>query len=119
MAAHGGVEIVVVGLMRTGLQSLHKAFDILGYKYIYDQDKIATTYELWDVVLKNEATDDTYAQLFDGAEVVMGLPTFCFWEDILKVYPNAKVILTVRDEAKWWRSIKQAKYAMDHEVPGA
>ena len=28
----------------------------------------------------------------------MGMPSYCFWENILDRYPNARVILTVRDE---------------------
>lgn len=49
----------------------------------------------------------------------MGLPTFCFWEDILRLYPNARVILTHREEDGWWKSISKAKITMDNDVPGA
>ena len=34
------VQVICVGLMRTGLQSLHRAFSILGYRNIYDQEQI-------------------------------------------------------------------------------
>eukprot|EP00928_Gymnodinium_smaydae_P007520 TRINITY_DN1269_c0_g2_i1.p1 TRINITY_DN1269_c0_g2~~TRINITY_DN1269_c0_g2_i1.p1 ORF type:complete len:712 (-),score=137.06 TRINITY_DN1269_c0_g2_i1:94-2199(-) len=118
-AASEDVQVICVGLMRTGLQSLHKALDILGYENIYDQDKIVTTYELWDDVLKNRDARGALRKIFVGADVIMGLPTFCFWEDILALYPNARVILTVREEDGWWTSVRRAKEAMDNEVPGA
>ena len=54
-----------------------------------------------------------------GAKVAMGMPTFCFWEEILQEHPNAKVILTVRDEEEWWESVQRAKAHMDHDLPGA
>lgn len=114
-----GVQVLCVGLMRTGLQSLHKALDTIGYENIYDQDRTATTYELWDNVLKNRSPKEAFSSMFTGCQVVMGMPTFCFWEDILEVYPNARVILTVRDENAWWNSVWKAKIAMDHDVPGA
>jgi len=57
--------------------------------------------------------------MFEGSEVIMGMPTFCFWEDILEIYPNAKVILTVREEDGWWKSVHKAKVTMDEDVPGA
>lgn len=113
------VQVICVGLMRTGLQSLHRAFSILGYRNIYDQEQISHTYELWDDVLQNRGATAAFQTMFGKSSVIMGMPTFCFWEDILNLYPDAKVILTVRDEDAWWRSVSKAKLAMDHDVPGA
>mmetsp|Transcript_9361 Transcript_9361/g.24166 ORF Transcript_9361/g.24166 Transcript_9361/m.24166 type:complete len:770 (-) Transcript_9361:292-2601(-) len=114
-----GIEVICVGLMRTGLKTLHKALRNLGYSNIYDQEDIAQTYELWDDVLRNKATQDTFAQIFEGSKVIMGMPTFCFWEQIVELYPNARVILTVRDEDEWWESVQRAKKLMLTELPGA
>jgi len=113
------VEVICVGLMRTGLQSLHRAFSTLGYTEIYDQERISHSYELWNDVLQNRDPTKAFKTMFGGCQIVMGMPTFCFWEDIWKLYPNAKIILTVRDEDAWWRSVSKAKIAMDHDVPGA
>eukprot|EP00928_Gymnodinium_smaydae_P062058 TRINITY_DN459_c0_g1_i15.p1 TRINITY_DN459_c0_g1~~TRINITY_DN459_c0_g1_i15.p1 ORF type:complete len:679 (+),score=105.56 TRINITY_DN459_c0_g1_i15:53-2089(+) len=118
-SSEGDVKILCVGLMRTGLQSLHKAFDVLGYTDIYDQDHVVTTYELWDNVINNAEPREKFKEMFRGAEVVMGMPTFCFWEEILELYPKARVILTVREEDGWWQSVQRAKVAMDQDVPGA
>lgn len=104
----GNPEVICVGLMRTGLQSLHRAFSILGYTNIYDQERISHSYELWNDVLQNRDPTLAFQTMFRNSQIVMGMPTFCFWEDILKLYPNAKVILTVRDEDGWWRSVSKA-----------
>eukprot|EP00437_Effrenium_voratum_P034107 CAMPEP_0181481932 /NCGR_PEP_ID=MMETSP1110-20121109/44568_1 /TAXON_ID=174948 /ORGANISM="Symbiodinium sp., Strain CCMP421" /LENGTH=685 /DNA_ID=CAMNT_0023607443 /DNA_START=50 /DNA_END=2108 /DNA_ORIENTATION=+ len=114
-----GVEVICVGLMRTGLQSLHRAFKILNYDNVYDQEQISSTFELWSEVIQNRDAEKAFQTMFGNAQVVMGMPTFCFWEDILKLYPNAKVILTVRSEDGWWNSVSKAKIAMDRDVPGA
>mmetsp|Transcript_140743 Transcript_140743/g.248525 ORF Transcript_140743/g.248525 Transcript_140743/m.248525 type:complete len:268 (-) Transcript_140743:1-804(-) len=113
------VEIICVGLMRTGLQSLHKSLKILGFKNIWDQDQIVTSYKLWNDVIANRSPKEAFSKMFAGSQVIMGMPTFCFWEDILELYPNARVILTVRSEDGWWNSINKAKMAMDHDIPGA
>lgn len=113
------VEIIVVGLMRTGLRSLHRALRCIGYPDIYDQEHIVSTFELWQDVLHNKATKDTYSSIFKGKKVVMGMPSYCFWENILERYPNARVILTVRDEDQWWHSVQNAKAFMDEDLPGA
>lgn len=111
--------VLCVGLMRTGLKTLHKALRNMGYSKIYDQEDIVSTYELWDDVLRNKATKATYAQIFKDSEVIMGMPTFCFWEQIVELYPGAQVILTVRNEDEWWESVQRAKTLMDKDLPGA
>lgn len=115
----GEVQIIVVGLMRTGLRSLHRALRCLGYPDIYDQEHIVSTFELWQDVLHNKATKETYSSIFRNKKVVMGMPSYCFWENILERYPTARVILTVRDEDQWWRSVQSAKAFMDEDLPGA
>mmetsp|Transcript_9160 Transcript_9160/g.20203 ORF Transcript_9160/g.20203 Transcript_9160/m.20203 type:complete len:777 (+) Transcript_9160:82-2412(+) len=114
-----GVNLLCVGVMRTGLKTLHKALRNLGYANIYDQEDIVSTYELWDDVLRNKSTKEAFSKLFGNSTVVMGMPTFCFWESILDLYPNARVILTIRDEDEWWESVHRAKTMMDQDLPGA
>ena len=29
-----------------------------------------------------------------------------YWKDLARLYPNAKVILTVRDPLKWYQSVR-------------
>lgn len=114
-----GVKIICVGVMRTGLKSLHRALRNMGYTNIYDQEEIVSTYELWDQVLRNKGTKDVFGAIFRGAEVIMGIPTFCFWEQLVDLYPDAKIILTVRDENQWWESVRYAETLMHHDLPGA
>eukprot|EP00401_Gymnodinium_catenatum_P040867 CAMPEP_0117460038 /NCGR_PEP_ID=MMETSP0784-20121206/1791_1 /TAXON_ID=39447 /ORGANISM="" /LENGTH=413 /DNA_ID=CAMNT_0005253677 /DNA_START=43 /DNA_END=1281 /DNA_ORIENTATION=+ len=113
------VQLICVGLMRTGLKTLRRALSELGYTRFYDEEDIVSTYELWDGVLRNREKDTDFSDIFRGAQVVMGMPTYCFWEQILERYPNARVILTVRHEDGWWESVSRAKALMDKELPGA
>eukprot|EP00928_Gymnodinium_smaydae_P073403 TRINITY_DN5660_c0_g2_i2.p1 TRINITY_DN5660_c0_g2~~TRINITY_DN5660_c0_g2_i2.p1 ORF type:complete len:208 (+),score=20.64 TRINITY_DN5660_c0_g2_i2:128-751(+) len=115
----GGVKIICVGLMRTGLKTLRRALTELGYTHFYDQEDIPSTYQHWDRLINNNAMEDPFPAIFQGAQVVMGMPVFCFWEQILERYPDARVILTVRNEDEWWTSVRRAKALMDDALPGA
>ena len=33
-------------------------------------------------------------------------PMSLYWKDLARLYPNAKVILTVRDPLKWYQSVR-------------
>eukprot|EP00448_Togula_jolla_P032280 CAMPEP_0170624872 /NCGR_PEP_ID=MMETSP0224-20130122/30462_1 /TAXON_ID=285029 /ORGANISM="Togula jolla, Strain CCCM 725" /LENGTH=645 /DNA_ID=CAMNT_0010951419 /DNA_START=3 /DNA_END=1936 /DNA_ORIENTATION=- len=114
-----GVKVLCVGVMRTGLKTLHEALHMVGHANIYDQEEIVSKYNLWSDALENGLNQHLLASIFEGSEVVMGIPTFCIWEEILKLHPHAKVILTIREEDLWWESVKRARALMDSELPGA
>jgi hypothetical protein len=40
--------------------------------------------------------------LFRGYRAAVDWPTAAFYEDLMEKYPDAKVILTVRDPDKWY-----------------
>ena len=40
-------------------------------------------------------------------------PTSRYYKDLLKKYPNAKVILTVRDPEKWYQSVYDTIYGKE------
>eukprot|EP00927_Polykrikos_kofoidii_P051104 TRINITY_DN44911_c0_g1_i1.p1 TRINITY_DN44911_c0_g1~~TRINITY_DN44911_c0_g1_i1.p1 ORF type:complete len:746 (+),score=96.95 TRINITY_DN44911_c0_g1_i1:158-2395(+) len=114
-----GVQIICAGLMRTGLMTLRTALECLGFKDFCEQADVLKSYALWDKVLHNRGDENSFPAIYENARVVMGMPTFCFWEQILERYPNALVILTVRDEDDWWQSVRQAKSLMDKDLPGS
>merc|ERR1712098_517885 len=35
-------------------------------------------------------------------------PTSLFWMDLIRIYPNAKVLFTDRDPVKWYESVKNS-----------
>lgn len=49
--------------------------------------------------------DSTIKSLLDGYAGVVDTPTCCFVEEILSLYPDAKIICTVRDADRWAASM--------------
>jgi hypothetical protein len=51
-------------------------------------------------------SDMDWQKLFAGYEAVTDAPTYLFIPELVEAFPDAKVILTVRDPEKWWVSFK-------------
>jgi len=49
---------------------------------------------------------DNVHELLAGYVACTDLPSNAFVEELMEVYPDAKVICTVRDPDKWWQSIR-------------
>ena len=111
--------IICAGLMRTGLKALHEGLSILGYTAIYDDESLFTTFKGWDLALRNRATVETWRNMFDNVDACMGLPVYVFWEQIFEAFPDAKVILLVRDEDEWWASVRSSIGALEIDGRGS
>nr|XP_026692937.1 uncharacterized protein LOC108949987 [Ciona intestinalis] len=57
-------------------------------------------------ILKVGGTVEDFRRMYKDVDVVVDAPAFLFWEQILEVYPDAKVIISIRDEEKWFQSFK-------------
>lgn len=44
---------------------------------------------------------------YDNVDSVQDLPTSLYYEQLATTYPTSKFVLTVRDEDKWFASIKE------------
>jgi hypothetical protein len=91
------MKVLGVGLGRTGSLSLHRAFQLLGFKSIhYDQVRLR------DVLDGSNARPDF--RRYDDVDAVTDVPTAYFYRELLEAYPECKAVLTVRDVDSWWES---------------
>jgi len=87
------MKVVCSGLSKTGTKSLAAALRILGYKvydfeeqYFYLGEEFLRLYEQgW--------TSEDIRKLFEDADAVTDVPGNLLWEEILKAYPDIKVII--------------------------
>ena len=103
MAAQG-LQIIGAGFGRTGTLSLKKALETLGFDKCYHMAEVAAHpkhVKLWRAAWRGE---DPWAQLFAGYRAAVDWPVAAFWPRLMEVYPDAKIILTVRDAESWYRS---------------
>ena len=98
------LKVIGAGFGRTGTLSLKRALEALGYSKCYHMAEVAEHPEhaaLWTAAWRGEAPWET---LFAGYAAAVDWPAAAFWPRLMRAYPQAKVILTVRDAEAWYRS---------------
>ena len=101
------MKIICAGLSKTGTTSLAKALQVLGYN-VYDfQEHYEFHLQQW---LDSFETDrhPNFKEIYEGVDAVTDVPPAFWFEEISADFPEAKVILTVRDsEDAWLKSWKE------------
>ncbi|MEQ8356744.1 MAG: sulfotransferase [Kiloniellaceae bacterium] len=92
------MKVVGAGLSKTGTMTLSHALRLLGYGTIHN-----------DMLRLNDVIDGTVPRpdfrRYEDIDAVVDLPSAWYYRELLDAYPEAKCILTVREEDSWWRSI--------------
>ena len=99
------LKIIGAGFPRTGTTTLKMSLELLGFEKAYHfKDLIADPGKLkhWQEIENTGHTD--YGRLFDGYQASVDFPGYPYYKLLMKKYPNAKVILTLRDFDGWYES---------------
>ena len=103
-----GLGIVGAGFGRTGTKSLQEAVEILGFgpcHHMYKVRSSARQLALWQAIAAGSPPD--WDEVFDGYCSQVDWPGSAYWREIAHNFPQAKVILTVRDPEAWYESMLQ------------
>ena len=94
------------GYGRTGTTSLKLAFEMLGYPCYHMEEVVKNVqrghFELWDDAFNGRPVD--WDALFAEYEATVDFPGCVFYKELMEAYPDAPVILSVRDSEGWWNS---------------
>jgi Sulfotransferase domain len=99
------LEVIGAGFGRTGTMSLKVALETLGFGPCYHMTEVFTHpehVELWRAAARGKPVD--WEQVFGGYKATMDWPACTFYGELMEKYPDAKVILTVRDPQRWYES---------------
>lgn len=98
------LKVIGAGLPRTGTMSMKSALEILGFGPCYHmKDNFQNgDFNLWTDYYENKTRD--WGKVFKNYKSTVDAPGCFFWEELLKENPDAKIILTVRDNAEVWFS---------------
>lgn len=99
------IKVIGLGMGRTGTSSLKLALEQLGYGPCYHMEELIKNpadVRFWHELDKHGDTD--WASLFSNYQSAVDFPAIGYYKDILRVYPDAKIILTMRDEQSWYNS---------------
>jgi hypothetical protein len=102
------IELIGAGLPRTGTLSQKEALEILGlgpcYHWIDILADLDAQVPLWDGALDGSVDP---AAILDGYRSTVDWPGGYFYRELLGAYPDAKVLLSVRDPERWEPSFRE------------
>jgi hypothetical protein len=100
------MHVIGAGLPRTGTLTQKVAIEQLGFGPCYhwvdllaDLDRVGQ----WDRAIDGDAP---WAEIFAGFESTVDWPGGFFFEELVAAYPEAKVVLSVRDPERWEASFR-------------
>ncbi len=101
------MKIIGAGYPRTGTMSTQEALRLLGYRCYHMKEVPVKRGHLntWSRFI-NGRSEIKWESLFRDFDATVDAPACFYYEDLMNQYPNAKVILTVRDPEKWYSSLK-------------
>ena len=104
------------GFGRTGTNSLKIALEELGFEKCYHMIEVMKNpshMRQWTNIIEGGHAD--WEALFKGYQSVVDWPASAYYKELLSSYPNAKVILTVRDPERWYESILSTIYQVNNK----
>jgi len=106
------LEVIGAGHGRTGTFTLKTALDRLGLGPCYHMSEcvVHEHFAVWERVFDDKEPMD-WEEVFKGYRSTCDAPSIFVYRELAERYPNAKVVLTVRDPESWWRSVSATVHA--------
>ncbi|WP_026413065.1 sulfotransferase family protein [Actinomadura oligospora] len=101
------MQVIGAGFGRTGTASLTVALEELGFDPCFHMRKVfgdPAQADAWQRASRGEAVD--LPALLEGYRASVGWPGSHFWRQLVDHFPQAKVVLTMRDPQSWYESAR-------------
>ena len=107
------LTVIGAGVGRTGTYSLKLAINQLELGPCHHMDEVLhnmpVQVPLWSAAASDQAD---WSQIYAGYKSAVDWPTACFFRELVKEFPNAKFVLTLRDPEKWTDSFSATIYKL-------
>ncbi len=113
------IKIIGAGFPRTGTNTLKQSLEQLGLKHVYHMKELLVNPEklhYWKTL--DETGDTDWDGLYEGYDGTVDFPGYPWYKEHMKRYPDAKVILTVRDFEGWYKSVDSTVFRAGPQTPG-
>jgi hypothetical protein len=106
------MKLIGVGLPRTATLTQKVALEMLGIGPCYHMVNVLGDLDL--VPLWRDALDGTpdWERIFEGHQSTVDWPGGFFYRELIEAYPDAKVLLSVRDPEAWERSMRDTVWGV-------
>ncbi|HEX5309624.1 MAG TPA: sulfotransferase [Solirubrobacteraceae bacterium] len=106
------MRLIGAGLPRTGTLTQKVALETLGFEPCYHWVNVIADLEqvgVWDKAIDG---DVDWNAVFAGFQASVDWPGGYFWRELMDHYPDAKVLLSVRNAEKWEPSFRETIWNM-------
>jgi hypothetical protein len=106
------MKLIGAGMPRTGTLTQKMSLEMLGLGPCYHMVNVLADLEqaeLWDQALAGEPR---WEEIFNGFQSTVDWPGGYFYRELAEFYPDAKVLLSVRDPESWERSMRQTVWSV-------
>jgi Sulfotransferase domain len=106
------MKLIGAGMPRTGTLTQKMSLEMLGLGPCYHMVDVLADLdqaELWQQALAGEPN---WPEIFDGFQSSVDWPGGYFYRELADFYPEAKVLLSVRDPESWERSMRETVWAV-------
>src|SRR5215210_5875583 len=113
------MRVVGAGFGRTGTTSLKAALQELGLGPSYSLSEVFRNPKhvgFWEAARRGEEVE--WEGFLAGYGVAVDWPACSFYEELMEAFPEAPVILTVRDPAEWYESMRSTIYELRRLTDG-
>lgn len=100
------MQVIGAGFGRTGTTSLKAALEELGFGPSYHMTEVFAHPEhvgFWEAARRGERVN--WERFFEGYGVAVDWPACSFYEELMEAFPEAPVVLSVRDPERWYESV--------------
>jgi hypothetical protein len=107
------MKLIGAGYARTGTLSTKVALEQLGFGpcyHFFTQFERPQDIDVWQAADEGKPVD--WRALFAGFGSAVDWPASFFYKQLMEVFPEAKVLLSVRDPEAWYESILNTIYAV-------
>src|SRR3954470_14585368 len=109
------MKLVGAGLPRTATTTQMFALEHLGLSPCYHMRDLLGDLEaglpLWEAAAEGKPD---WEQIFGEATSTVDWPSARYYRELMDDYPDAKVLLSVRDGAEWAKSMQEPVWGMSH-----
>jgi hypothetical protein len=100
------MRLIGAGLPRTATTTQMIMLETLGLPCYHMRDMMADLTTSVPQFRKALEGDADWDEIFDGKESEVDWPASYHWRELIELYPDAKVLLSVRDADSWLRSMQ-------------
>ena len=112
-----GLKVIGANFGRTATMSLKQGLEILGFEKCYHMSEVVVHPEHVKLWLDAWQGKDIWTTLFAGYQAAVDWPAAAFWPQLMHVYPEAKIVLSIRDADKWFESARNTIFqSMDSNL---